>query len=157
MLKNFVRLVAVCTCLFAAAIPSTASAAGGGGGGAPGAIAISVGPTVELSGKQILTATVTVNCPVLLDPSTGLPLTDNFGFFQIQEVRGNTIAHAFGNFTFACDGLDHTMIVTALAQDHPFRKAAAVAEASAGTCGLDPTTLAFICVNGTAIQPVAIK
>ncbi len=143
MLKNFVRLVAVCTCLFAAAIPSTASAAGGGGGGAPGAIAISVGPTVELSGKQILTATVTVNCPVLLDPSTGLPLTDNFGFFQIQEVRGNTIAHAFGNFTFACDGLDHTMIVTALAQDHPFRKAAAA--------------LAFICVNGTAIQPVAIK
>ena len=157
MPKNFVRVLAVCTCLFAAAIPSTASAAGGGGGGAPGAIAISVGPTVELSGKQILTATVTVNCPVLLDPSTGLPLTDNFGFLQIQEVRGNTIAHASGNFTFACDGLDHTMVVTALAQDHPFRKADGVAAASAGTCGLDPTTLAFICVNGTAIQPVAIK
>ncbi|HEY3195950.1 MAG TPA: hypothetical protein VGK42_12015 [Candidatus Dormibacteraeota bacterium] len=157
MVKNFVRLLAVCTCLLAAVIPSTASAAGGGGGGAPGVIAISVGPTVELSGKQILTATVTVNCPVLLDPSTGLPLTDNFGFLQIQEVRGNTIAHAFGNFTFACDGLDHTVVVTALAQDHPFRRAAGVAAASAGTCGLDPTTLAFICVNGAAIEPVAIK
>ena len=155
MLKNFARVLAAGAFVLAAVIPSTASAAGGGGG-APGAVAISIAPTVILSDKQILTVMVTETCPLLLD-FNGQPVTNNFGFASVQQVQGQVIAHAGGSLTTVCDGVPHTSVVTAVAFDHPFRAGSGVAQASVfNLCGMVPGTFMFECVNGSDLQSVDI-
>jgi hypothetical protein len=68
-----------------------------------------------------------------------------------------TIAHASGSLTTVCDGVAHTSVVTALAFDHPFRSGSGVAQAFVfNVCGMDPTTLVFHCINGSALQSVSI-
>jgi hypothetical protein len=156
MFKNFARVLAAAAFVVAAAIPTTASAAGGGGG-IPGAVSIHISPGVTVSGKQLLTVTVTQSCPLLVD-FNGNPVTSQFGFVSVQEVRGNTIAHAFGSLTTVCDGIAHASTVTALAQNQPFHNGVGVAQASAfNICGMDPTTLLFECINGTATQAVTLR
>jgi hypothetical protein len=160
MLKNFVRLFAVCTCLLAAVIPSTASAAGGGGGGTPGAITITIDPTIYLSDRQILTGTVTTTCPELDQYPGGPPVTSYYpnGYLSVQEVVGNQIAHAgLGSWTTVCDGVPRTYTLTGLAWDHPFHPGSGVASAWEGqVCGYDPVSAAYMCVEGAATQPVSI-
>src|SRR5690349_14952134 len=153
--------MAVSVLTLAAATPITAFAAGGGGGGVPGTVELTISPDVTVSDKLILTGTVTVMCPLLIDGMTGLPVSSYYpdGNLNLSQVSGKSIAHAsLGGWTTTCDGVARTYTLTGAAWDRPFKQGTGAAQAFTGqVCGLDPATASFACVSGSATQPVSIK
>jgi len=163
LFKIFARLMAVSVSAIAlaAAIPITVSAAGGGGGGVPGTIELTISPDMTVSDKLILTGTVTVTCPLLIDGMTGLPVASSYpdGALNVSQVSGKSIAHAgLGGWTTTCDGVPRTFTLTGAAWDRPFKQGSGAAQAFTGQlCGLDPVAGTFACASGSATQPVSIK
>lgn len=160
MLKNLARVVAAGAFVLAAVVPTTASAAGGGGSGAPGAITITIAPTVTVDDRQLLTMTVTTTCPLLVQYPGGPPLTSFYpnGNGNVQEVIGNVIAHSFmSGWTSVCDGVSRTITMSGLAWNMPFHPGTGFASAFASpVCGFDPVANTFGCIQGSAIQAVNI-
>jgi len=129
--------------------PASVAADTTGGGGAAnfGTIQITIGKTATIAARLIVNVPVTVICT---PPVDAVSVDGSSDAVQVMQAAGKGVATGVGyNTNFACDGVAHTYVTSAIATTIPFHGGSAVASASASVCG----TLAdytFACTDVTA-------
>lgn len=130
---------------------------GTAGGGGPGSgsilppMVITINPKAHLTGKLTVDIEVSVSCgPFVSTQFSSLSL-------QLSEAAGHTVAQGFGGLnSLDCDGSTVPYLVTAVAQNVPFRSGTGVVSVSAFAQGIDPLGN-FDFENQSAQSTVSIK